>query len=362
MPVCRMNEERAAQAVNFRPVRPTKEGTRYDPESIEVRLEAGPGTVSGQGPSSNWSALCNASIRYELTTELGRLRVKQFLYDWGPASTLDHAALYDHRPEDMRVWQLDPVRVAWTGWDYSERRALNMLAWGTNVELRELSGDHPDAYLVAIARSFEPVSRTEVAAMAEQSYWSRWPRYDRNMICQPGYRLPSSLWLWRWPWLSMDHTWSTEMPRLELPGIHEQGIEVFAPVWRFDSMCAFGSISDPEELQLLFRPESGFGHAQLWLRRFSRRAGSIREPAPGNWPLLDSLGGYRPIHRTRLTGSRGLQAFAASRTMANGPHDIVWWNGPHGFLLHISAAARHDLSYAIKLLSRLVAEQVSTQA
>ncbi|WP_428266351.1 hypothetical protein [Haliangium sp.] len=361
--VRRMSEERAAQAVNFRLIRPTGSDTSYDPEAIEVRLEAAPGEGDGfdaRAAPANWSAPCHASARYQLTTERGRLRVKQYLYDWGPLSALDHAALYDHRPEDMRIWPMDRERVAWTGWDYSQHRALSMLAWGTSVEVRELSGDHPDERLVDLARSFEPVSESEPAPMAERSYWSRWPRYDANMIRVPGYRLPSSLWLWRWPWLAADHTWSTAMPSLELPGLRERGSDVFAPAWRFDSACGFGEARDPGEVQLLFRPASGLGHAQLWLRRFSRQAGSIREPAPGEWPLLDSLGGHRPVHPTRLAGSLGLRAFAASRTMDNGPHDIVWWRGRYGYLLQISAAVRHDLGYAIERLSSLVAERVST--
>lgn len=360
----RTTEAMAEKEVNFRLLRPTLRGISYDPQSVGVRIEAAPGEVPAQepeGPSAGWSALHSWSVRYELRTGWGRLRVKQFLYDWGPCSTLDHAALCDYRPECLEVWPLDDVRVAWTGYDYAGSRALSMLAWGTNLELRELAGEHSEPYLLELARSFQPVSDRQTPPMAERSYWSRWPRYDRNMVRRPGYRLPSSLWLWRWPWQPVEHRWIRGMVDLDLPGSRARHGQVFSPDWVFDSACIFGDPSDAAEIQLLFQPRSKLGHAQLWLRRFARYAGSIREPAAGEWPLLDPSGYPQSIRRSRLDGSGGSRAFAASRTGGHGPHDLVWWRARHGFLLQISAAAGHDLGHATDLLSRLLDESVSVR-
>jgi hypothetical protein len=284
------------------------------------------------------------------------VRVKQFLYDWGPCSTLDHAALCDHQPECLRVWPMDRSRVAWTGYDYAERQALSMLAWGTNVELRALDGTDAEYYLVDLAASFQPLSDHPTPPMAERSYWSRWQRYDVNMVRRPDYLLPSSLWLWRWPWLAVEHRWTSQFVDIGLPGVHARCGEVFSPDWAFDSACVFGGQPNADEIQLLFRPLSRPGHAQLWLRGFSRRPGSIREPVGEDWPLLDPSIDPGSIRRTRLSTANGSRAFVASRLTGYGPHDIVWWRGQHGFLMQISAAVGHDLNYAVDLFSRLMDE------
>jgi len=360
-----MSEEQAERTVNFRLLHSTSPGSDDRPGGLSVRFEAAPRAGDAgamDATASSWSAVHGFSVHYPLATELGCLRVKQYLFDWGPMSALDHAALYDHRPEDLRMWPLDEERVVWTGWDYAGRRALSMLAWGTNVELRELSGDHPESLLVDVARSFQPLSDRRLSPMAERSYWSRWPGYGTHMVRDPAYRLPSSLWLWRWPWLRSGHAWSSALAEFDLPGLRRRGGEVFAPAWRFDSSCVFGEPEDPEEVQLLFLPASGLGHAQLWLRRFVRCAGAPREPASGEWPLLDRFVRRCAIHRLRLTGALGLQAFVASRDLDHGPHDVVWWWGRHGFLLQVSAAVRHPLDHAVELLSRLLGERLSRSA
>ena len=363
----RWSEGEAAAAVNFRLLRPTLEGVRYDPAALSVRVE-GPPYALHPDPAgtvwSRWAGLHGWSAASRLETPHGALRCKQFLYDLGPLPTLDHAALYDHRPELMRVHALDAERVAWTGYDYADRPALTMLAWGTSLELRELDGgdrSHPDSFLLDLARSFRPVRDEPLPPLAARSYWSRYPRYDLHLCRLRSYRPPSSLWRWRWPWLARGHRWQTGLPVTSLPGLARQGSEVFAPAWRFDSACVIGEPAgpDPCEVQLFFQPASGRGHAQLWLRWFRRAASPLREPGPGEWPDLDSHSGFRGFHRTRWTAGGGARGFLASRTLAHGPHDALWWQGEHGYVLQVSAAVRHDLRAALELVGRAVGEPVA---
>ncbi len=357
-----ISEGTADQKINFRLLRPTLKGVGYDQKSIRVRPETGPDELyvkNDKEALSSWSALHSWSVHYKLSTEFGCLRVKQFLYDWGPSSTLDHAALCDYRLNCLRVRPLDHLRVAWIGYDYAKLPALSMLAWGTNLELRELAGKHSDNYLLDLAKTFEPVSDHQLLPMAKRSYWSRWQRYDLNMVRQLGYRIPSSLWLWRWPWQPVEHYWTSNLDALSLSGSKVSLDKVFFPDWFLDSGCIFGERHNPVEVQLLYMPKSHFGHTQLWLRQFLRDAGSIREPEAGQWPLLDYSGKNTLIYRKRLTNAEGLNAFLASRTIQYGPHDIVWWREHHGFLLQISAAVGHDLSYAIDLFSKFLGENMT---
>jgi hypothetical protein len=362
MRVVTLAEEAAAAAVNFRLLRPALAGLTYDPAALTVRLEGPPYALHpdpGATIWSHWAGLHNSSVHFHLGTPYGTLRCKQFLYDLGPLSTLDHAALYDHRQDQMRLHPLDAERVAWTGYDYQDRRALSLLAWGTNLELRELDGEHTEEYLVEVARSLQPVPEGQLAPLAERSYWARHPRYDRHMCRLAGYRPPSGLWRWRWPWLAVDHRWQTALPALPLPGLAAQGGEVFAPAWTFDSACVFGDPDRPGEVQLFFQPANGLGHAQLWLRAFWRDRQPLAEPEGDGWPELESHSGFRAFVRTRLATPSGQRIHVASRTLDHGPHDALWWQGDHGYLLQITAAVRHDLGQVVALLAGLLGEAVA---
>lgn len=356
-----MDEKAAARSVNFRLLRPTLEGIRYNANALQVRLEGPPYSKHPDPAStvwSHWAGLHNASVCLTLDTRFGQLRSKQYLYDIGPLSTLDHAALYDHRPECMRVHELDELRLAWTGFDYQKKRALTMLAWGTNIELREIAGEHPISYLIELARSLEPVIEREQQPMARRSYWSRYPRYDLNMCRLPGYCPPSSLWRWRWPWLSVDHRWQTEMPDMPVPGVRKLGREVCAPDWKFDSACVFGAPSAPGEVQVLFHPSSELGHACLWLRQFPRDNAPLSEPAFGEWPQIESHSGFSRFSLTNAVSSNLQRVYVASKTVRYGPHDALWWQERHGYLLQLSAGVKHSLHYLCGLLSSVLQDTV----
>jgi hypothetical protein len=359
--IVRMAENTADESVNFRLLRPTSGNVSYDSRALQVRLEGPPIRLHPKPDRaiwSNWAGLHNCSVVFNLKTEFGRLRCKQYLYDLGPLSALDHAALFDNRPECIRAHRLDGVRIAWTGYDYRNRRALSMLAWGTNLELREIEGNHASRILVELARSFEPVGQPKLAPFAKRSYWSTYPRYDIHMCRGEGYRPPSSLWLWRWPWIEADHLWQDRLPESQLTGLQLKGKDVFAPEWRFDSACIFGDTVAPAEAQLLFEPSSGTGHTRLWLRQFPRASGPIAEPPTYHWPPLDAFSGYRGFILSSLTSKLGLRIYVASHRLKYGPHDAIWWQGNHGYLLQMSAAVEHNLRTLAGTLRRLLAEPV----
>lgn len=356
-----MGEDEADARVNFRLLRPSLGGVSYDKLRLRVRLEGAPFRLHPIPEStvwSEWAGLHNCSVTFEMKTGSGRLRCKQYLYDLGPLSALDHAALFDHRPECMRAHRLDETRVAWTGYDYRKARALSMLAWGTSLELREVEGEHTREQLVEFARSFEPVGPPKRGSFADRTYWSRYPGYEVNMCRGEGYRPPSSLWSWRWPWAKAAHRWSNELPEIPLAGLRLKGRKVFVPEWHFDGACTFGDAPAFKEVQLWFEPSSGTGHARLWLRQFPRVDGPFDEPASGCWPPLDSFSGYRKFSRQALSSESGLQIYVASHHPEYGPHDAVFWLGDHGYLLQLSAAIKHDTEDLTRSLTKLLAEPV----
>lgn len=169
------------------------------------------------------------SISFHLESGTGAIvRCKQFLYDVGPISAVDCAALFDYQPEAMRAWPLGEGRLAWTGFDYENRPAVSMLAWGTNFELRVAAGDVSKQDLLALARSTAPTAPANGGKpLPYRTYWSRYPRYDQHMCRYPNYRPPSSIWRIRGLWFHGDHSWTTHWADCERPGAGRRTLLAF---------------------------------------------------------------------------------------------------------------------------------------
>lgn len=353
-----MGETEASKTVNFVLLHPTSRAISYDPGKLTVKLEQPPFALHSdpnRAVWSDWSGMHAYSTVANFQTTFGILRCKQYLYDLGPLSALDHAALFDCKPQLIRAHQLDSQRIAWTGFDYRHRRALSMLAWGTNIELRELRGTHSPGFMVELAKSFKPVMNRPLGPFANRSYWSKYPRYDLH-LCRDlyHYRPPSSLWLWRWPWLAVNHQWATTVTCTNLRTFCQNASDALAPDWRFDSACLFGEPQNPAELQLLFEPACALGHSRLWFRRFPQYLGAIPRPNTGEWPQLDNFSGFQPFKRLRLSTRTRIQVYVASHRVEFGPHDALWWDGEYGYLLQVSSAAPHSIRNFLDTLRKIL--------
>lgn len=107
-----------------------------------------------------WSAWCSAhfsSYYFFVKYKGALLRCKQFLYDFGPLSILDHAALYDHWVWEMKPHVVNEETICWLGYDYSKSKALTFLSYGTNVELRLLEGNLKDEEFIELCKLFSPI-------------------------------------------------------------------------------------------------------------------------------------------------------------------------------------------------------------
>ncbi|KTD41832.1 hypothetical protein Lpar_3149 [Legionella parisiensis] len=118
-----------------------------------------------------WSAWCSAhfsSYYFHVKYKNALLRYKQFLYDFGPLSTLDHAALYDHWVWEMKPHVVNQESICWLGYDYSKSKTLSFLSYGTNIELRLVEGDLKDKELLEMCKLFSPLpSSNEVLKMCD---------------------------------------------------------------------------------------------------------------------------------------------------------------------------------------------------
>ena len=341
----------AQEEVNFAVLLPgvLPSGCRAELERGSLRREGPPG-AAGKG----WYRAGTCSFVFHIAGAARRLRCKQYLYDLGPLSALDHAALYDHYAWRLRAAPLDADRLAWLGTDYARMKAASFLGWGTSVELRVRAGRFSDAELLALCRGMRPAPggrRLLGKPFAELSYWSRHPRHDLNM-CSSGYRPPSSLWRLRWPWAAKPHRWSTEAPfrrgRFRLAALRGS--------WRFDSACRFPGA----ETQALFYPADGNRHHTLWVREFPAAACPLRQPAESRLPEMDRYSGLGAFPVTVLSRQER-RVFIASVRKEHGPHDAVWWEDRRMFLVQQSSRVGGGVAAFAGMLGRLLGARLSVE-
>ena len=271
-----------------------------------------------------------------------QLRCKQYLYDLGPLSTLDCAALYDQSADSMTFYPLSNGGVAWAGIDYAGLPAVTWLQQGTNVELRCISGQFDLDQVLRLADGFDVFDREAQRPFSERSYWARQNRYDLH-LARGVYRPPSSLWRFRWPWLATDHHWSDDAD-LICAGLSS----AVGSNWEFDGTCCF-DVPPAETITRFILDDSGC--AVLWVRQFHAHDASIPDPQGGR-PALDLHSGFNAFEITE-TSEQGLRLFTASRSREVGPHDTVMWKGSWGYLVQQSSYAAGDLQTHLRLVRRI---------
>ncbi|MHC4957690.1 MAG: hypothetical protein ACYTGN_04885 [Planctomycetota bacterium] len=165
----------AQQCCNFVLFRPERlpEGAVVLGESL--RREAEPGRTGNEVGRSPWTETNRAAHRCMVVLPSGRVRVKQFLYDWAPPA-FDHPALWKTEVQPFVAGR----RIGWLGTDYRGRAGASLHARRTMVELSVESGDVADADLAAILRGLRAVSedagvRIDATPLALLSYAHRHP-------------------------------------------------------------------------------------------------------------------------------------------------------------------------------------------
>ncbi|MDJ0630737.1 MAG: hypothetical protein QNJ44_20945 [Rhodobacter sp.] len=333
--------ERAQAQVNFRLLEPKD----LLPEQLSLRREGPPISRHPAPQYTRWSNWCGAhtsSVSFEIPLGDMRLRCKQYLYDLGPLSTLDCAALYDQSADSMAVNPLSTGGVAWVGVDYAGLPAVTWLQHGTNVELRCLSGRFDLDRVLDLADGFASLDVAAQLPFSKRSYWARHDRYDIH-LARGIYHPPSSLWRFRWPWLAVDHHWSDDADVI-CAGLSS----AVGSSWQFDGTCCFG-VPPAETITRFIAADSGC--AVLWVRQFRAHEASIPDPH-GGIPTLDRHSGFSAFEITQ-TYEQNLRLITASRSRRVGPHDTVAWKGSWGYLVQQSSYAAGDLQTHLQLARRI---------
>lgn len=294
-----------------------------------------------------WSSWCSAhfsSYFYYIKYKNALLRCKQFLYDFGPLSTLDHAALYDHWVWEMKPHVLNQENVCWIGYDYSKSKTLTFLFHGTNIELRLLEGNLRDEEFLELCKFFSPLSSSSEIlekSFFELSYWSRYRNCVENAcINRNEYKPPSSIWNLRWP---LHNILKDIKADLNIKYINQLNLD-----FNQDSQIIYGDGNQIEEVQLVLFPKNGKKNQIAWFRVFNKASFPIKKPALSRLPNMNSFSGYSNFNLTVLNPKSGLissNIYIASFNNIYGPHDALWWDDENAYLLQISSSANNSIEY-----------------
>ncbi len=294
-----------------------------------------------------WSSWCSAhfsSYYYHIKYKNALLRCKQFLYDFGPLSTLDHAALYDHWVWKMKPHVLNQENVCWIGYDYSKSKTISFLSYGTNIELRLIEGSLRDEEFVELCKFFSPLSSsTEILKKSffELSYWSRYRNCLENAcINRNEYKPPSSIWNLRWP---LHNILKDIKAELNIKYINQLNLD-----FNLDSQIIYGDGNQIEEVQLVLFPKNGKKNQIAWFRVFNKASFPIKKPSLSRLPNMNSFSGYSNFNLTVLNPKSGLissNIYIASFNNSYGPHDALWWDDENAYLLQISSSANNSIEY-----------------
>ncbi|HAT6309909.1 TPA: hypothetical protein JAJ32_001495 [Legionella pneumophila] len=292
-----------------------------------------------------WSAWCSAhfsSYYYYIKYKNALLRCKQFLYDFGPLSTLDHAALYDHWVWEMKPHVLNQENVCWIGYDYSKSKTLSFLSYGTNIELRLLEGNLKDEDFLELCKFFSPLSSSSEIlekSFFELSYWSRYRNCIENACINSNeYKPPSSLWNLRWP---MHNILRGSKPDCYSKYSHQFNLD-FIP----DSQIIYGNENQIEEIQFVLFPKNGKKNQMAWFRVFNKSSFPIKKPAISRLPSMNSFSGYSNFNLTVLNPRSGVissNIYIASFNNYYGPHDALWWDNENAYLLQLSTNVNNSI-------------------
>lgn len=309
--------------------------------------------------SQKWSAWCSAhfsSYYFFVKYKNALLRCKQFLYDFGPLSTLDHAALYDHWVWEMRPYIFDQENICWIGYDYSKSKTLSFFSYGTNIELRLLEGNLKDEELLEFCKFFSPVSSSNEILKKnffELSYWSRYNNcLEYACINRNEYKPPSSLWNLRWP---LHNILRGSKPDCFIKHLNYLNLDFIA-----DSQIMYGSKDQTEEIQLIMYPQNGKKNQIAWFRVFNITSFPIKKPAPSRLPNMNSFSGYSSFNLTVLSPKISKIAsniYIASLNNCYGPHDALWWDNENAYLLQISAGANNSIEYFKEIFCQLMIDE-----
>jgi len=167
------------------------EESGYRIERSTVRREAPPGRIEGiTAGRTPWTSNNPSAYRYEVAMPKGRIRVKEFLYDWAFPAT-DHPSLWNSKTKPV---QLNEDYVLWLGTNYYKQQAASARLSRTMIEVGIVDGIVSDDEIVAFFKSLAVVDENAAKRISATLFCalSYWARYKADLV-----GVPAGLWVFQ---------------------------------------------------------------------------------------------------------------------------------------------------------------------
>lgn len=351
----KISPKNAQKKINFILHYPIK---KFDITNHSLRIESMPYNQNPKfynyKPWSNWSSAHTYSYTFEIFSPKGeKIKCKQFLYDFGPLSILDHAALYDHYSWNIKANPIDNQNIYWTGYDYHNKKCLSFLSHGTNIELRCLDNKCTYNELIEIAKSLQPINKHDPIfskKFHELTYWNRYKNpYKNACLNNNKYRPPSSMWPIRFPYFNGQHIWSS--PTQEDESYLQKKFNFLIKGYYCDSICNIFIEQNLAEKQFLLYPNNN-KNCIIYLRKILQVYSPIKNPGFSRLPETEKFSNKSNFYITIIERNKTKfksNIYIASINENFGPHDLIWWDEQDTLLLQITSHPHYSIDYISKV-------------
>lgn len=311
----------------------------YDMCIIERQLRP----ESGRGNRSTYRCVIGNKTR--------KISIKQFLYDWAPPA-------YDH-PNLWRNAEISSINdtptsqpyvvgnnVAWIGLNYRRQQAASLNIMRTSVEITAVEGCFSTEEFLEIYKGLRPVDPNLMKQIINSSFAALSYPYRHCTVTSP---VPLSYWQYtRQDDITM-HAYSWNQAPDHILKEHTQWLPPlhYSP----NSIFTFGDPESPIEIEYYYEHQDCPG---CYIRVLTTpRSYKYAIPFP---PKLGDQS-----CNSCIVDIKGTKVFHASLTEMFGPHEAIWQQGEHNFLLLTKPAPWTDGEWFFKVLHSLIKGKLGTK-
>jgi len=310
-------------------------GSGYAIKNATVRKEAPPGRIEGATTGRTpWTSNNPSAYRYEVALPSGRIRVKEFLYDWAFPAT-DHPSLWR---SNVKAVQLNAEYVLWFGKNYYSQQAASAQLARTMIEVGVLEGDVDEGELLAFFQNLQPVNKTAAQSIMTTpfSVLSYWARHKADLV-----GVPTGLWVFQREPGPSEEVWTKDVGGI----LRQFNLPTSLGEFVAEGLATFTDSRGHSETEICYVAGADRGHE---LRLVAQKHGEGRLVIP---PVSEP----HPHDSETLTIS-GVQVYLAWEDKRYGSFDAVWHDAKHGQDLKLVSTTGTHLEYEwfIKMLDLLI--------
>lgn len=307
----------------------------YVIESATVRKEAPPGRIEGvTSGRTPWTPNNPAAYRYEVAFPGGRIRVKEFLYDWAFPAT-DHPSLWRSKAKAV---QLNNEYVMWLGNNYYGQQAASARLARTMIEVAVLEGEANQSELLAFFQSLRPVSETAVQSIIATPFstLSYWARYKAELV-----GVPTGLWVFQREAGPSEEVWAKDVTG----ELKHFGLPTSLGDFVAEDLATFTNVQGYTETEICYVIGADRGHELRLVVQKRGKGRIVIPPVPEPHP-----------HDSQVLTVSGVKVYLAWEDKRHGSFDAVWHDNKRDQEMKLISTTGTHMGYEwfVKMLELLI--------